>query len=235
MGSWQFEDVMKALSKNYRVIGVDLAGMGGAEAIESPSLEAFSKFLENFVNHFKLKEFSLVGHSTGGVVALLYAYDHPDKLDKMILSSTPWRGKYLFGGNWISPVINFAKNELIWEIVRFFIRLRYNFSPDRDLAKLSKEIRKKKLKSVLASDKDTLIAILSDLAKCDFREKVRTIKTWTLIVDGDSSGIVKNEASKELAAIMPRAKIKIFKDCGHSLPLEKPEEFAGAIKEFVGA
>ena len=48
----------------------------------------------------------------------------------------------------------------------------------------------------------------------------------TLVLSGDKDMLISNEFSKEMAAMIPGAKLVIVPDCGHLAPVERPEATA---------
>lgn len=236
VGAWAFEPVMSYLSSKYDSVSIDLPGMAGTQPMDNPSVENFRELILKFTEILKWKSFVLVGSSYGGLIALNFAYKNPDKVDRLVLHSVPWNWQYLapsiklLNQNFLFSLV---KNDLIWRLILGFVWLRYRFLPDRDVSKLSTKIRKRLARGILVSDKNTLMKIMREILRVNMHELVKGIKTPTLIVEGDSSGLVRAESSRKLAEIMPNAKLVVFRDCGHDLPMEKPIEFAGAIKQFI--
>lgn len=83
-----WDDWVAELSKNYRVISLDVIGYGltGApedidDFNEGQLLNSFAKFIEAL----ELDEFHLAGNSLGGYIAANYAADYPNKVNKLIL------------------------------------------------------------------------------------------------------------------------------------------------------
>lgn len=236
MGSSEFDEVMKLLVAKYNLVAMDLPGMEGSEPLHQPSLSIFADVVEKFVMKIGWARFTLIGHSTGGVVAALFAISNPGKVEKLILSSTPLEGNLLPTGRprFLKFLLKLASSKLGWEISKFLIMLRYRYSPDRDVSKLPRKIREAKLQSVLASDKNTLLKIAEDLVNVNLIEQTEKIKVRTLIIEADSSVVVKPVGSKNLASLIIDSKLVTINDCGHSIPYEEKGRFAEEIARFVG-
>ncbi len=104
---------IETLSQDFRVIAIDLPGSGLTSAphclsdpadtcAENLTLHYIQHTFEYFIEDLKLDKFSLVGSSYGGYLSALYALDHPQKLDKLILISplgyqqeVPWILNYV--------------------------------------------------------------------------------------------------------------------------------------------
>jgi pimeloyl-ACP methyl ester carboxylesterase len=93
-GAAIFFSVIKILAENYRVISVDLPGMGMSSRPpfeaeqEAEAKDFFIKPLERLFDHLGLSRFILLGHSFGGFIASCYAIAHPDQIESLILVST---------------------------------------------------------------------------------------------------------------------------------------------------
>lgn len=83
--SW---DPLVALLKNrFRVVRLDFAnaGLTGPDPKKLNSIERNIDLLERLVEKLDLKEFGVVGTSSGGVVAFRYAAANPDRVSRMVL------------------------------------------------------------------------------------------------------------------------------------------------------
>jgi pimeloyl-ACP methyl ester carboxylesterase len=89
---------IELLSQDFRVIAIDLPGSGLTSAphcvkdprdtcAENLTLHYIQHTFEFFIEDLKLDKFSLVGSSYGGYLASLFALEHPQKLDKLVLIS----------------------------------------------------------------------------------------------------------------------------------------------------
>lgn len=92
-----FMPAREALSKNYKVIAVDLQGHGRTADIERPIVpDSLANDIAALINELKLGKTNIVGYSLGGMVALRLAIQHPELLQKVVLVSTPFKRKGWF-------------------------------------------------------------------------------------------------------------------------------------------
>jgi 3-oxoadipate enol-lactonase len=66
-------------------------------------------------------------------------------------------------------------------------------------------------------------------------EGLSRIVTPTLILVGERDDRDNREIASILAGRLPRAEKKLFSGCGHLVNLERPEEFYGAVADFLDA
>jgi pimeloyl-ACP methyl ester carboxylesterase len=60
------------------------------------------------------------------------------------------------------------------------------------------------------------------------------IEVPTLVVWGDSDGIVSPDYGRAFARLIPGSRFETIAGCGHHPEIERPEELAALIGSFVG-
>lgn len=87
----EYRDVLPALAgRGYRAIALDTPGFGGSTPLrEEPSIERWASALDSALEALGLERIALVGHHTGGVIAVELAAQRPDRVIALALSSTP--------------------------------------------------------------------------------------------------------------------------------------------------
>jgi pimeloyl-ACP methyl ester carboxylesterase len=90
--SWEeYRDVLPLLAPHVRAIAMDTIGFGeSSEPPWAPSVEGYAGAVRGVLDALELERVSLVGHHTGGVVAVEVAASWPDRVDRIVLSSTPY-------------------------------------------------------------------------------------------------------------------------------------------------
>src|SRR5262245_43544037 len=77
----------RRVSDRYHIIALDQRGHGesGWAGQDGYQMERFYEDLRAVVEARKLPRFTLIGHSLGGRVSMLYAHRHPDRLERLVL------------------------------------------------------------------------------------------------------------------------------------------------------
>ena len=75
----------KISEKDFRVHLIDLRNHGKSFWSDDFSFELMVEDIYNYAKHNKIKKFSLLGHSMGGNVSMLFAQKFPEFLDKIII------------------------------------------------------------------------------------------------------------------------------------------------------
>ena len=81
-----WDRLVPALSGHHRVLGMDLRGRGLSDKPHTGySLENHVKDLHALVDNLGLTRISLLGHSLGAYISVMFSALYPDKVDKLIL------------------------------------------------------------------------------------------------------------------------------------------------------
>jgi pimeloyl-ACP methyl ester carboxylesterase len=90
--SWtEYLDVLPLVGAHHRAIAIDTVGFGDSPRPTEPlSIELFADGADAVIAGLGLDRFHLVGHHTGGVVALELAARHGERVASLTLSGTPF-------------------------------------------------------------------------------------------------------------------------------------------------
>lgn len=210
-------------SQGYRIICPDLPGFGRSKTPpEAWSVSDYVNWLLGFIDVLGIEKFSLVAHSFGGRVAIKFAANYPEKLDKLILCDTAGvKTKpnlkttiLLFFTELGNTIFSFMFLRMFKDGVR---NLYHLFLRNKDYVK-AKGSMKETFKKVLEED------LLSYLSK---------IKTKTLIVWGSRDRMVPLKYAYVFRDNIQNSQLEILQKIGHSPHLEVPEKLSQIIKKFL--
>ena len=90
--SWdEYRDVLPIVGQKYWAIAMDTVGFGDSyKPKREGTIEAYAKGVIAFLDAMSIPYTSIVGHHTGGVIAVEVAATHPERVEKLVLSSTPY-------------------------------------------------------------------------------------------------------------------------------------------------
>jgi len=91
--SWrEFALVLPILGQHYRAIAMDTLGFGDSarSADGKVSIERWATVAVDLLDHLGIERAHVVGHHTGGVIAVEIAASHPERVAGLVLSSTPF-------------------------------------------------------------------------------------------------------------------------------------------------
>jgi pimeloyl-ACP methyl ester carboxylesterase len=163
----------------------------------------------------------LAGISMGSAIALTLALKNPKRITGLVL----------IGGGAKMPV---AKNTLetigkpdTFEPTVEFINSNF-FSPAAppDLVRLSKQ-------GLLKTDPSVLLGDFLACDQFDVTSQLSEIKIPALILCGEKDKMMPPKFSEFLRDVINNAHLSIMKNAGHMVQLEKPDEVADAMKQFL--
>ena len=82
-----FAPQIEELSKTYRVIAVDLRGMGGSERISQLNPSGWVDDVGGLLDHLGIQTANIFGSSLGARIALRYAINNPSRVTSLILDN----------------------------------------------------------------------------------------------------------------------------------------------------
>src|SRR5690349_21770482 len=89
-----WEHLIPRLSQHYRVVAPDLIGHG--ESAKPPgdySLGAYANLVRDLLEALGEQRGTIVGHSLGGGVAMQFAYQYPERCERLVLVSSGGLGR----------------------------------------------------------------------------------------------------------------------------------------------
>lgn len=225
------------LEAGYRIVAPDWPGAGLSDALPDTSMESLSAWLDSFREALGLERFALAGHSLGGFLAASYAAAHPDRVSELVLVD-PAGFQEEFGG----LVRSLADSSLFVDAAAFlYIPWFYELFQDGKVF----EVPSRAPEEVL----DFAAAALATRAG---RAGVKSI-TEIIAEEPDVAGLERIQArvlliwsredrilpyyhwTKFIAALPAGASLRSMEGCGHAPHLERPEETAAIMLEFLGA
>lgn len=223
-----WDDLLPELSLKYHVVVPDLPGFGrSSKGNHLYSPHAYATFLNWLVKTLPEKPVSLVGHSLGGGIALVYAARYGTNLKKLVLVDSVGLLHHLavsqnfvrqqlnidlpFFSSSIESSLERAANLLLEKAS--FLRL----DPDRILS--SESMRDKFL------DGDPVKIAGLSLVQTDYSLILGKVATPTWLLWGENDQIAPLRIGKILSWNLPEARLKILSGIGHSPMLEKPSTF----------
>ena len=200
-------------SKKYKVIAYDQRGHGKSDKPKADySIETLSNDLYSLIQKLNLEKVTLVGHSMGGMTAITFALNHPDKVSKLVLVGT-------------SAKMNFSGYIQLWIMMHIF---SYEYDP-------SEQVKKEAFDRAMNTPKFVTYDCATEFMKnYDIRDQVSKIKVPTLIVVGEKDKATTVEMSRHLNREIEDSKLKIIPDSKHMVIIDKANELNEIIDMFIG-
>ena len=236
-------DVIPALSKNFTVIAPDLLGHGESDKPNADySLGGYANGMRDLLTVLGIDKVTVVGHSFGGGVAMQFAYQFPDRTERVILVSTGGLGKE------VNPLIRFLTLPGSGALLA-----AATFRPWRPVvAGAMRALSRTPLSAT--RDLDEVASIYESMADPAQRTAVQRVTShvldWrgqyvtmtdrsylarlmpVLVVWGRQDMVIPS-AHADLAPTHELSDVHIFEDSGHFPHKDHPKEFVHIVTKFI--
>ena len=199
------------LMKTHKVVAVDSRGHGRSTRSAQPfGYALMASDVLAMMDHLKLDKVSVIGWSDGGIIGLILAMDHPERLNKL----------FAFGANYNVSGFNPAvmTNPVVGQAMGVAAQDYQNLSPK-------------------PGDFDEFVKQISAMweSQPDFKpEQLAKITEPTVIAAGQSEEAIFPEHTAELAGLIPGAKLVIIPNVSHMGLWQDPVAFNAAVAAFLG-
>ncbi|MFC1930222.1 alpha/beta fold hydrolase, partial [Chloroflexota bacterium] len=224
--SEEYLKVIPILSKRYWVVVMDTLGYGNSDQPpQGYRIEDYAQGIVHFLDALHIKKTSIVGNHTGTALGVEVAATCPERVDKLVLLGcslyTPEEREVFLNNPKYAPIdINKDGSFLMkdWEYC-------LSNSPYLDLEDSFRMF----VAHMMAGPR------LHDAHYAAFRYekgvKLPLVKSPTLLIYGREDQFCRKlEAVRDL---IPRCKTRVFEKASSGIPLEKPEELAEAVFDFL--
>ncbi|MDP3712680.1 MAG: alpha/beta fold hydrolase [Mycobacteriales bacterium] len=240
----QWEQVMAVLGRTHRVIAPDLLGHGeSAKPRGDYSLGAHACGIRDLLAALGHDRVTLVGHSLGGGIAMQFAYQFPERVERLALVCAGGLGPD------VSPFLRAATlpgSELVLPVIAS--------SPVRATGAAVGRLLAKAGVTVPAGVAEALVgfASLGDPAtrqafvhtcrsvldvrgqRVDARDRLYlAVDLPLLVVWGAKDAIIPAEHGRALCASVPTARLEVFEQSGHFPHLTEPGRLAAVLQDWL--
>ena len=225
-----FDPVLPALSARHRVTLFNLPGFQGSQPPVLPLMDAYVAAIEDGFREWGIASDSvLIGNGFGGTVALAFALAHPERMSKLVMSDAaavfPPEGRQQFAV--MAQKVEEGGLGSIAEIAakRVFSPAYLNSHP---------ELIEERKRVLMGIDPKAFQAACKILQEADLEPMLHRLKLPTLVVCGELDQATPPPLNKLIADKVDGARYIQLPGCGHCPPLEQPQQFLAAIKDFAG-
>jgi non-heme chloroperoxidase len=239
--SWE-DQVPALVEAGYRVVTYDRRGFGkSSQPFGGYDYDTFAADLGALVTHLDLRDATLVGFSMGGGEVARYIGRYgSDRVAKTVLAAAV--PPYLYQsddnpeGGLDDATIQQFKEGVRGDRIAFLDGFTTDFFTAGDRSDLISEPSRLYHREIaaFASPKGTLDCI-DAFGRTDFREDLAKIDVPTLVVHGDSDGIVPFEVSgKRSHEAIANSSLVLIEGAPHGFNATHAEQFNRALLEFLG-
>ncbi len=226
--STMWNSVAKELSKQNKVICIDLLGHGNTECMGYVhSMELMAEAVEAVLKHLRIRKSILIGHSMGGYVALAFAEKNPQKVKGLCLMNST----SLADDN-ERKTLRTRANKLVQKHFKNMVQMSFTNLFSEESRNTYKYELKIALKEAVQTTLQGYIACQEGMKIRPNREPVlQELPCKKLLIIGKKDPVLDFETSIKEAK-NNHLETVIFND-GHMSHIENKVELIDALKQFV--
>lgn len=228
-----FARQIPALSGHYRVIVHDHRGCGQSDRpLMRYSVEQMAQDVLRLMDALKIERAHLVGHSTGGAIGQILAIEQPERLRKLVLSST-WTHADAFFTRLFEARQALLRHTGPMGYLRATSAVLY---PAWWVAQNEKGVAEQERQQAAAFPPvEVVLSRIEAILRFDRRAELARIRVPTLVSVAADDVVTPAYFSKALAQAIPGARLKTFERGGHLLYQVIDEEYNRALLDFLGS
>ena len=234
-GARQWYGLANALKNQYHVVGVDLPGFGYSEKgnkLYTP--DNYAAFLKQVVRKFTKGPVTMIGHSLGGTLALRYAAQYPEDVDRLLvvdaigmLHRSVYMGFLARAGlSWVNNV--YPTRDGRYDNLEQWVRDSMGWL-DAEPVNTETLLASEEVRAKLLQGDPAKIAALA-LVLENFGETIRDVRTPTLVIWGQADMTSPLRVGKLLASRLANARLEVLPGSGHNPMLDNAEVFNGLVQ-----
>ena len=227
--SWfWFSRVLPLLAPEYHAFAPDQRGHGDSERPECCyTVDDFAADVDAFMDAVGVDEATLVGHSSGGMIAQRVALSYPHRVSRLVLIGSPITLLNNEAVTGFGEEVRALEDPIPPEFVREFVASTIHHPvPEEFLAGVVSE----SLKVPARVWRDYWEGVLLTV---DDTARLGEIMAPTLILWGERDDLLPREEQERRAATIPDATLKVYPDTGHAVAGERPEWVVRDLEAFM--
>jgi 3-oxoadipate enol-lactonase len=223
-----FDAIVPKLSQSFRVLVPELPGFGGSTAVGGGLAEVADRLAEAVRDGADGGEPIVLGNGYGGFVALQMAIRHPGIASRLVLADCgaafSEEGRQAFRN--MAAAAQAKGLAAITEVA-----MRRLFAPEFQAQ--HPDLMADRRAAFLRTDPQVFRAACMALAELDLRPLLAQVKVPVLVLVGEHDEATPPPMSRELAALLPDARLSVIPGCAHVPQLQAPDVFLDAIGGFL--
>jgi pimeloyl-ACP methyl ester carboxylesterase len=240
--SW--DEVIEPLSRRYTVIAPDLLGHGQSDKPRADyTLGGFANGMRDLITVLGIDKVTVIGHSFGGGVAMQFAYQFPERTERLMLVASGGLGAEVSPGIRMISTPGFDQLMSVltlpglrhagvlglralaatpWKVTRDLDEVADIFDSFKD--KQARQAVRHVVRAVV--DWQGQIVTMADRAYL-----TEEMPLW--VVWGRDDRVIPVRHAGNAAALAPRSRVEVIPDAGHFPHKDHPERFAAIVADFV--
>jgi pimeloyl-ACP methyl ester carboxylesterase len=244
-GSLQtWDPVLPELCDGCDVLAPDLLGHGSsAKPRGDYSLGAYATGLRDLLEALEIPSATIVGHSLGGGIAMQFAYQFPERCERLVLVDSGGlgpevtallRAATLPGADLFLQIATSERTErFVGQMLQPFRRMGLSARPSMThIMDHVKALRDAEARKAFVNTARSVIDLRGQ--RVDARDRLYLASQMpTLLVWGRRDRLIPVSHGIEAHELIPGSRLEIFEEAGHFPHQDDPERFSDVIVDFI--
>jgi pimeloyl-ACP methyl ester carboxylesterase len=238
-----WEGVADSLSEHFTLIAPDLLGHGDSATPRGDySLGAHASGVRDILTALGIERVTVVGHSLGGGIAMQFAYQFPERCERLVLVSSGGLGREVHfvlraaalpGADFVLPALTSAGLIGVGRGVGSVLK-RLRLAPSADLQVLAHGFASLDNAGSRQAFLHTVRAVIEPGGqRVSAQDRLSLAGLLpSLIVWGEKDSIIPVEHGEAAHEAMPGSRFEVFPGAGHMPHDADPERFAELLIDF---
>ena len=239
-----WEPVVEALSRRYTVIAPDMLGHGLSDKPRADySVGGYANGMRDLLTVLGIDKVTVIGHSFGGGVAMQFAYQFPERTERMMLVSSGGLGPEVTPAirAITTPGFHQAMGLLTLPGIRHagVVGLKTlsmtGLRTTHDLGEVADIYESFKDPQTRAATRHVVRAVV------DWKGQIVTMADRAYLTDampmavvwGRHDMVIPVRHASNAAALAPKARVEVIPDAGHFPHKDHPERFVKIVEDWV--
>jgi pimeloyl-ACP methyl ester carboxylesterase len=239
----QWDQIVALLADAHTVLAPDLLGHGeSAKPRGDYSLGAHASGIRDLLVGLDIERASIVGHSLGGGIAMQFAYQFPERCERLVLVSSGGLGESVHpllraatlpGSEFVLPLVAHPRVLEVASLVpRALGRIGLRSGPDlTEMARGYQSLSNAEARSAFIHTLRSVIDPTGQRINGSDRLYLAS-KMPSLIIWGRRDRIIPVEHAQPAHEGMPGSRLEVFEQAGHFPQLDEPLRFARTLEDF---
>lgn len=243
LGFWEHQ--LEHYAQSHRVLAVDLPGYGASDRPDASYTPPwFAEQLVGFMDALDLPAATVIGHSMGGQIALTLALEHPERVERLVLSAPAGFEDFspgeirLIEEHWTESRALETPEE---EVRAAFLTAVFN-RHDEGVERLIEERVRLGRHEAFRGTSVAVSRSIAGMLHHPVRDRLHEIRRPTLVLFGTRDQMIPNPvlhgghthalATRGSAAI-PGAELVLLPGAGHTVHHDDPAGWNAAVDDFL--
>lgn len=220
---------IEPLAARFRVLAPDCLGWGLGDRLNTAySFAYLVDHVRELQDALGIARSHVVGHSMGGWIASLLAYESPNRVDRLVLIAS--------GGTATRPLPAMVRfKPPTPDEIRAELEARFG-GRGVDIDRLVEQNIRKAANAEWVEAFGKVMAHMTDpltRLRYNTRRRLPYITAPTLIVWGRDDQVNPLEMGEETHRLIPGSRLVVLDGCGHAVPTERPDDLARVLLGFL--